>query len=193
MVTFWSTVLEAVWVRVVLQGSVEDVLNQVTALSPVEAAAVSASGIVSLGAVRWILKRRAAPTGGANPTATSVSSTASGTTGSTSKSVAFTLPGVLPLSKGIREVTHDEVHAMELGFVVGVVLAWLYGQGYTQPVLGMLVAFVAGSLGFKRYSSKAVKTIRMEPWYALLALAMGGGLGWALFLREPGLLSVLGL
>jgi len=193
MVTFWSTVLEAVWVRVVLQGSVEDVLNQVTALSPVEAAAVSASGIVSLGAVRWILKRRAAPTGGANPTATSVSSTASGTTGSTSKSVAFTLPGVLPLSKGIREVTHDEVHAMELGFVVGVVLAWLYGQGYTQPVLGMLVAFVAGSLGFKRYSSKAVKTIRMEPWYALLALAMGGGLGWALFLREPGLLSVVGL
>lgn len=193
MSTLWSTALESLWVGVLLQGTVQDVLNQVTALSPLEAGAVGGSGLVSLGAVRWILKRRAAPTGGANPTATSVSTTASGSVGGSKKSVAFTLPAILPVSKGIREVTTDEVHAMELGIVVGLVLSWLYGQGYTKPVFGILVAFVAGALGFKRYSSKAVKTIRLEPWYALIALALGSSVGWALFIRDPSLLTLFGL
>lgn len=193
MFTLSSTLLGVLWAEVLLQGTVEDVMNQVSALGPVEAAAVGGSGVVSVGAVRWLLKRRATPTGGANPTATSVSTTASGTGTGSKKSVAFTLPGLLPVSKGIREVTHDEVHAIELGLVVGAVLTWLYSAGHTEPVFGILVAFVAGSLGFKRYSSKGVKTIRMEPWYALLSLATGGVVGWALFMRDPGLVTLLGL
>lgn len=55
----------------------------------------------------------------------------------------------------------------------------------------IVVAFVAGSLGFKRYSIKGVKTIRMEPWYALLAFAVGGGIGWGVFVGDPGLIDVV--
>ena len=124
-----------------------------------------------------------------------VSTTASTTTtsaGSAGKhKVAFTLPAILPVSKGIRQVTHNEIRAIELGFVVGLVLTWLYDAGHTEPALGILVAFVVGSLGFKRYGSKAFKTIRLELGYALLALAGGGALGWSIFMREPGLLTLL--
>lgn len=94
---------------------------------------------------------------------------------------AFTLPSFLPVSKGIREVTHNEVHAFELGIVVGFVTVWLYSIGRTNAAGAIVVAFVAGGLGFRRYKSKAVATVRMEPWYAFLAFAAGAGGGWLFF------------
>jgi hypothetical protein len=189
MPTSASLVLAAALVGL-LQAVPEELLTQVTSLGPVEAGLIGGGGVVSVGAVRWLVKRRAAGAGSQAATATAVSTTAAG---GKKHSVAFTLPGLLPVSKGIRQVTHNEVHAIELGFLVGLVLAWLYDAGHTKPVIGILVAFVAGSLGYRRYSSKAVETIRVEPWYALLALAAGGALGWALFVAEPGLPTRLGI
>ncbi|RXK48648.1 hypothetical protein [Halorientalis pallida] len=90
------------------------------------------------------------------------------------QSVAFTLPGFLPVSKGIREVTTNEVHALELGAIVGFVAVWLIHIGRRDAGFGLALVFVGGSLGYKRYKSKAFKTIRMEPWYALMAFAAGG-------------------
>lgn len=171
----------------VLQGAIqEQVTDLIASVSPIEAAMIGGSGVASVGVVRWLVKR-AAPVWG-SPAGTTVSTTATNasTGGGNKHSVAFTVPGIVPLSAGIRKVTHNEIHAIELGLVVGLVLAWLYDAGHTEPVLGILVAFVAGSLGYKRYSTKAFKTIRLEPWYALLALAAGGGLGWAIFTKDPG-------
>lgn len=182
--------------RLLQSGVRESLMDVVASLTPIEAAAVGGGGIVSVGVVRWLVNRTAAGSSG-TAAATSVSTTASTTvsgSGSAGKhKVAFTLPSLLPVSRGIREVTHNEIHAIELGLVVGVALTWLWNAGHTEPVLGILVAFVAGSLGFKRYGSKAFKTIRLEPWYALLALAAGSALGWAIFIREPSLLTQLGV
>jgi hypothetical protein len=103
------------------------------------------------------------------------------------KSVAFTLPSFLPVSKGIREVTTNEVHALELGAIVGFVTLWLLHIGRRDAGFGLALVFVGGSLGYKRYKSKAFKTIRMEPWYALMAFAFGAVVG-ALFF-DPTLLT----
>lgn len=141
------------------------------------------SGIATVAAVRWLLKR-AAPefTVTESTTAASVTSTASLSGGSVSKdNVAFTLPGFLPVSKGIRQVSHNEVHAFELGLVVGIVVTWLYASGNTGPVATILTVFVAGTLGFRRYRSKAFRTTRHEPWYALVALVLGCALSYAAF------------
>ncbi len=114
-----------------------------------------------------------------NSGATTVGSESSGSAGGHGKSgfgksVAFTLPAVLPISKGIREVTTNEVHALELGAIVGFVTVWLIAIGRRDAGFGLALVFVGGSLGYKRYKSKAFKTIRMEPWYALMAFAAGG-------------------
>lgn len=162
------------------------------------------SGIISIGTVRWLVKRRTASGAGGTTDSTSVATTTTGTSGSSAvtpttpsggekHNVAFTLPGFLPVSDGIRQVTHNEVHAVELGLVVGVVSVWLLSVGRTNAVYNIVIAFVAGSLGYNHYSSKAFETIRYEPWYALLALAGGGTLGWLIFIMEPGLLTPLGV
>ncbi|WP_424016399.1 hypothetical protein ACOZ4N_10840 [Halorientalis pallida] len=103
------------------------------------------------------------------------------------QSVAFTLPAFLPVSKGIREVTTNEVHALELGAIVGFVTVWLLHIGRRDAGFGLALVFVGGSLGYKRYKSKAFKTIRMEPWYALMAFAAGGGVAALVF--DPALLT----
>jgi len=103
------------------------------------------------------------------------------------KSVAFTLPSVLPISKGVREVTSNEVHAVELGAIVGFITLWLIHIGRRDAGFGLALVFVGGSLGYKRYSSKAFKTIRMEPWYALMAFAAGAGAATLVF--DPTLLG----
>jgi hypothetical protein len=41
-----------------------------------------------------------------------------------------------------------------------------------------------GSLGYKRYRTKALKTVRLEPWYALMALGVGATAGYAFFTPE---------
>lgn len=87
----------------------------------------------------------------------------------TAAHVAFTLPVILPASEGIREVTHDEIHALELGFIVGIASAWLYVIGRTAIVGTIVVVFIFGSLEYRRYSIKAFKTVRKEPWYGLIA------------------------
>ena len=97
------------------------------------------------------------------------------------KSVAFTLPAVLPVSKGIREVTTNEVHALELGAIVGFITVWLLHIGRQDAGFGLALVFIGGSLGYKRYQSKAFKTIRMEPWYAVMAFAFGATAGSVFF------------
>ncbi len=166
-------------------------------LTPLNVGLVAGSGILSVGVVRWLVKRSASGAPEAAPTEvrTSGGTTVTSTASSSSKkaSAAFTLPSFVPLSKGIRTVTHHEIHALELGFVVGVVSVWLLSVGRQEVVYTIVVAFVAGSLGYKRYSSKAFKTVRHEPWYGLMALAAGGLLGWSVFFMQPSLLKLLGV
>lgn len=160
-----------------------DFLGSITILDGVVA---GAGGITTVVVVRWLVKR-AAPTlvTTESTTAATVSSTASLSGSSATKSdVAFTLPAVLPVSKGIRQVSHHEVHAFELGLIVGLVVTWLYSTGSTAPVVTIVVAFVAGTLGYKRYSSTAFRTTRHEPWYALTAMALGCGISYAVFVAE---------
>jgi hypothetical protein len=200
--------LVALFQGFVLQGLPPDAataMNDVLGtLTPTNAAIYGAGGLFSVAGVRWFVNRRAGRTPGSAATGTTVNtgggvaSTVQSTTTTTRASgskhnVAFTLPSFLPVSDGIRNVTHNEIHALELGIVVGLASTWLYVEGRTEVVTGIVVAFVAGSLGYRRYSSKAFKTIRYEPWYALLALSAGGALGYGLFIMEPSLLSLLGL
>lgn len=103
------------------------------------------------------------------------------------KAVAFKLPAFLPVAEGIREVTTNEVHALELGAIVGFVTLWLLSTGRQEAAFGIALVFVGGSLGYKRVSSKAFKTIRMEPWYALMAFAAGAVAGAMFF--DPTLLT----
>lgn len=187
----------------VLQSLVEELLREWT---PRDAAIYGSSGLLAVGVVRWFVKRRASSgtatgtsvsttAGSSVSTTTPSTSTASSTrhTGANKHNVAFTLPSILPLSQGIRNVTHNEIHALELGLVVGVLVLWLLSLGKQGVVRNLVITFVAGTLGYKRYSSKAFKTTRYEPWYALLALGAGGVLGWAIFMREPSLLTLLGV
>lgn len=104
------------------------------------------------------------------------------------QSAAFTLPAFIPVSKGVREVTSNEVHALELGVIVGFITLWLIHIGRRDAGFGLALVFVGGSLGYKRYSSKAFKTIRMEPWYALMAFAAGAGVATLVF--DPSVLPV---
>lgn len=183
------------------------VLQSLPDLLSVEAIAFYVGSLLGLGGLKYYLKRRRQSTVGAKVDATDLlevgttSQTGPGTTvrtvtpeedsdqvikqtahGHSRKSnVAFTLPEFLPLSKGIRSVTHDEIHAMELGFVVGLILLWLYSIERVDLTVTILAVFVAGTLGYKRYRSKAFKTVRYEPWYALLTLALGAAVGYVLF------------
>ncbi|QAU14013.1 hypothetical protein EKH57_15585 [Halorubrum sp. BOL3-1] len=94
---------------------------------------------------------------------------------------AFTLPAAIPLSKGVRKVTHNEIHALELGLVVGVVTSWLLSTGRENSAAFLVLAFVAGTLGVRRYGTKAFETVRLEPWYAVVAFAVGGGAGYLFY------------
>jgi len=164
-------------------------------LSPQTATAYGGGAVASVGGVRWLVKRAASSS---TTSGTSVNTGAGGpaTVSTTSRSgskhkVAFTLPGFLPVSDGIRQVTHNEIHALELGVIVGATTVWLLSIGRTEIGIGIVVIFVAGSLGFKRYGTKAFKTIRLEPWYGLLALGAGATLGWSVFIMEPSLLALV--
>ncbi len=122
-----------------------------------------------------------------------------GTTSNTGPSLkkgdhaAFTLPAFLPLSKGVRSVSHNEVHAIELGLVVGFVISWLTSIGRQNVAVFLSVMFIAGALGYKRYRTKAFKTVRLEPWYAMMAFAVGGGIGWLFFSPDLAVLQGLSL
>ncbi|TSD09192.1 hypothetical protein DP107_16840 [Haloglomus irregulare] len=188
-----GTPLQAATPAAGIGGAIEGFVGS---LDPQSAALYGGSGVASLGAVRYLIKRRAA-SGSSGGTSVSTSGGASVATttrsGGSKHKVAFTLPSFLPVSKGIRSVTHNEIHALELGILVGGVSVWLFSVGRTRAVYGIVIAFVVGSLGFRRYGSKAFKTIRLEPWYALISLAIGAGLGWSLFMMEPSLTTQLGL
>lgn len=149
------------------------------------------AGFASVTGVRWLLKRRASPEG---PSGTEVRTSgdpavATSRSSGDKSDVAFTLPWIVPVSQGIREVTHDEVHALELGFVVGVLAAWLFAIGRTRIVGTIVVVFIVAALGYRRYSSKALKTVRKEPWYGLIALLVGGSVGYWVFFAEPGVID----
>lgn len=173
-----------------LESLVEEARNT----SPQTLGLYVGSAGVSVGGVRWLVKRRAAAAEAAQSAGTSISTSSTGTTqvattasaSGTKDKVAFTMPRFLPVSKGIRQVSHNEVHAIELGLVVGAIAVWLISIGRTRIGTGIIIAFVAGSLGFKRYANKAFKTLRHEPWYGLLALVAGAGVGWVVFIEQPG-------
>lgn len=166
-------------------GGVQDGVNTLIESAPIVAdpaglAVYGGGGLAGLVVVRQVLRRVRGGSQEHTPTTEARTSTST-TAGTVDPKVAFTLPSILPISRGIREVTHDEVHALELGAVIGFVVVWLYSVGRTNPAIGIVIAFVGGALGFRRYSSKAVKTVRMEPWYALLALLAGAGVGHLFF------------
>ena len=155
-------------------------------------------GVAVLKRVRNYLRRsRSNPTNatieggsaGAGGVATKGTTTV-GTTSDTGPSLskgdhaAFVIPGVVPLSKGVREVTHNEIHALELGSVIGFALTWLVSIGRQNLAVTLAGVFIAGALGYKRYRTKALKTVRMEPWYALMALAAGATAGYVFFTPE---------
>jgi hypothetical protein len=188
------TDLAALLVQFLAQVSVppeaERLLGDLPRIVSTEGAALYGGGALGVGAL-WRLVRNARAVTDADQTVgggTSVSTRSTGSSGGSASlgkdKAAFTLPGFLPLSKGIREVTHNEIHALELGFVAGFVVAWLYTLGRTNVAVGLAVTFVGGSLGYKRYKTKAFATIRLEPWYAMLALLGGAGAGWAFFTQE---------
>lgn len=172
-------------------GIDESITRGVEYMTPQRTALFGGSGLVSLATIRWLVKRGSSadvPAGTQVRTSGDATVASSRSSGGKSKA-AFTLPSIIPLSKGVRTVTHDEVHALELGFVVGIVSAWLYSIGRTEIAGSIVVMFVVGSLGYKRYRSKAFKTVRAEPWYGLIALAIGGSVGYWLFLLNPELLG----
>lgn len=145
--------------------------------TPTGAAVFGGGGLVGLALVWRLLGRvRGGGTAGSRAAATSTKPGGHG-----KHNVAFTLPAVLPISRGIRSVTHNEVHAVQLGLVVGFVVVWLTNAGRTELAFGIVGAFVVGALGYMRYATKAFETIRIEPWYALLAFAGGAGLGHLVF------------
>lgn len=125
-------------------------------------------------------------TGGGTTKGTTTVGTTSDTGPSLSKGghAAFEIPSAVPLSKGVREVSHNEVHAIELGAVVGFALTWLVSIGRQNLAVTLMGVFVAGALGYKRYRTKALKTVRMEPWYALMAFASGAIVGYVFFTPE---------
>lgn len=135
--------------------------------------------------------------GGGGSSGASKGVTTVGTTSDTGPSLskgdhaAFVMPGFVPLSKGVREVTHNEIHAMELGAVLGFVISWLASIGEQNIAVFLAALFIAGALGYKRYRTKAFKTIRMEPWYAIVAFGLGAGIGWLFF--TPELLAIGGV
>jgi hypothetical protein len=168
--------------------------------TPVGVLFYAAWGVFGIAGAKKIVGRRRSSKGPAptvqqdasnvNTGATSVGSASNAQQGGKSgfgQSVAFTLPAFLPVSDGIREVTTNEVHALELGGIVGFVTLWLLHIGREDAGFGLALVFVGGSLGYKRYKSKAFKTIRMEPWYALMAFGFGAVVG-ALFF-DPALLT----
>lgn len=106
---------------------------------------------------------------------------------------AFTLPGFLPLSKGVREVSHNEIHSIELGVVLGFAIAWLASIGQQNIAVFLSVVFIGGALGYKRYRSKAFETVRSEPWYAVVAFAVGATLGWVVLTPNIADLSELSI
>lgn len=193
------------WALAALPAGVPDDLNGlISALpepaTPLGALFYAAWGVFGVAGTKKLLSRRRRSKGPAptvqqntsnvNTGATSVGSATKAHHGGKSgfgQSVAFTLPAFLPVSDGIREVTTNEVHALELGAIVGFVTLWLISIGRQDAGFGLALIFVGGSLGYKRYKSKAFKTIRMEPWYALMAFAAGGVAATMLF--DPTLLT----
>lgn len=181
------TAAEALWP--ILQGIsdglppvVGELLETFSVLgSPAGTAFYGGGGIVTLVVLRNLL-RRVRGRGGARSRAATTSTTPSG---HGKHNVAFTLPSFVPVSEGIRHVTHTEIHAFELGLVVGLAVSWLNSLGRTEPAIAIVVAVIAGGLGFKAYSSKAFRTIRHEPWYAFMAMAIAAAAGYVYFGGAP--------
>lgn len=95
--------------------------------------------------------------------------------------VAFVLPSFVPVGEGVREVTTDEVHALELGLVLGFATVWLISAGQENFATTLAILFIGGALGYRRLGSKAVETIRKEPWYGLVSYAIGAGISYLVF------------
>lgn len=159
----------------------QDVIQAAPSVASLKGALVyGGGGILGVQGSRKLLGRFRSKT---TPQASGTNVSTSGGTPASIKQdeTAFTLPGFLPVSEGIRHVTHNEIHAIELGAVVGFVTIWLFSIGRTNAAGGIVVAFIAGCLGFRRYKSKAVATIRMEPWYAFVAFGLGAAGAWLFF------------
>lgn len=171
-----------------LPGGVRGVVESLPPLRSAEGISLYGSGgMMTVGGIMKLVGRYRSDSStkaDASAPAGTVVTTAEGDTppGIKNDETAFTLPAFIPLSKGIRKVSHNEIHALEIGAVVGFVIVWLYSIGRQNVAAGLVIAFVASALGFERYKSKAVATVRMEPWYALIALALGGGIAYGVFL-----------
>lgn len=143
-------------------------------------------GLGVLGGTRWVFGRRARAAAAGGVAAPGAGRSEDGNGASLPEdAVAFTLPASLPVSRGIREVTHNELHAIELGVAAGIMAKWLLSRGHGKVAVGLVVAFGAGAFGLRRYGSKAIATIRAEPWYAMISLGIGGVVGYLMFYVGP--------
>ncbi|WP_435176079.1 hypothetical protein [Halorussus sp. AFM4] len=81
-----------------------------------------------------------------------------------------------PVLGSDNPLTYTEIHALVLGAVVGVLAGYGHVIGRTELATWLTAAFVAAALGLGVAGrlSKARTTIRREPWYALVALLVGG-------------------
>lgn len=78
-------------------------------------------------------------------------------------------------------LTFTEWHAAVIGAVIGVFSAYLHTIGFSAVGVFIAAVFVAGALGVRLYEGTAAhRTVTKEPWYALAAFAVVGGLVLAL-------------
>lgn len=107
------------------------------------------------------------------------------------KTPAIVLPKAVPLPYGVREITVNEIHAMQLGITSGIPLGILYNSWVLASVVIltelMLIAYGTSISNYvpnadkipakKRYPKAAKMTIKKDPWYFTSMLLFGFGIG----------------
>ena len=90
-----------------------------------------------------------------------------------------------PFRRVAGDLIYDEAHAMELGFITGLVFGIGLAAGYTDVVIPLLVLSVASAFGLKKAPGTlpvAQRVERAEPWYFGVLLAVGLAVGVGAFL-----------
>lgn len=83
-----------------------------------------------------------------------------------------------PVLETENRLTYMEAHAAILGVVVGYLVRYALELQYTTVAVGGGVVFVAIALGLTVCEKIPVaqRTIRREPWYALVAFLVGSAI-----------------
>lgn len=100
--------------------------------------------------------------------------------GSGTPDVALRIPVPLP-GRTSWPVSHAELHAVELGFVGGALLAWFASLVVVDPIVGTLVGAAMGAFGIRRVRSMAAETVRQATLHCLGATVLGTAIGVVAF------------